>query len=91
MDGELSYPSLNLIAGTKSQNNTAAAIGSATCSEVLIQNDPSSLVNLLVGDVTSQPVVLTPGQHIVLPVSNLNLVYAKSASSTATLNYLYRR
>ena len=56
--------------------------------EVLIQNDPAGGANMLVGNATSQYIVLTPGQAISLPVVSLTLVWVKMATATGTANWL---
>jgi hypothetical protein len=82
----------NPIAGTLSATTSAALLGSNTqCIAVLVQNDPGSTPNVLVGDSTNQYVALQPGQCITIPCSNVNQVYVKSASSTATVNWLATR
>lgn len=84
-------PSSVLYAGTLSTSGTAAAIAaSQAISEVVIQNDPDNTDDILVGNSTAQTIQIKPGNAIVLPVSNLALVYAKSVSGTPTLNYLGR-
>lgn len=54
--------------------------------EVLVQNDPGSANNAFVGGPNGQTIVLTAGNHIIIPANNLNIVYVRSAS--ATVNYL---
>lgn len=77
--------------GTKALTTVAAAIAaSQAVREVLIQNDPDNTIDIFVGNATSQSIQLKPGQSIVIPVSNLATVFAKSASGTPTLNYLGR-
>ena len=74
--------------GQMSANTTAAALGSQSCSSVLVQNDPGNTVNVYIGNATNQTIQLTPGQSITIPCSNISLVYAKAASSTANVNWL---
>lgn len=71
-------------AGTKSLTTTAAAALSASqaCKQVLVQNLPANTVDVLIGDSSSQTIRLRPGDSIVLPVSNVNLIYGANASST---------
>lgn len=76
-------------AGQLAATNVAAAIGaSATTTLVLIQSDPGNTPDVLVGDSSNQYIRLTPGQSVVLPVTNIALVYAKTASSTGNVNWL---
>jgi len=83
--------SAGIAAGTKVCTTTASAVAAdQPCVEVLCQADPANTVNVLIGDAALQPIALTPGASIIVPVSNVNLIYAKSASLTATLNWLGR-
>ena len=75
--------------GQLSATATAAALATnQPCISVLIQNDPGSSVNVLIGNATNQYVQLKPGQSVTIPCSNANLIYAKTASSTANVNWL---
>lgn len=75
-----------LAAGTLSATTTAAQLSSnQACKEVLVQNDPDNTVDVLIGPSGSQPIQLVPGQAVALPVSNVNLVYGKTVSSTGTI------
>ena len=78
----------NPVAGTLSATTTAAALGSQVCSAVLVQNDPGSSNNLLIGDSTNQYFSLKAGQACTIPCSNVSKVYAKTASGTATANWI---
>jgi hypothetical protein len=69
---------------------TPTALASQACNEALVQNDPASSVDVLIGNSSNQYIDLAPGDSISLAVSNANLVYHKSVSSTATLNVLAR-
>ncbi len=75
-------------AGQLAATTTAAALGSQPCTAVLIQADPGNSQNVLVGDSTNQYVVVQAGRSLVVPCSNVNLVYAKSVSGTQTVNWL---
>lgn len=80
-----------LYAGTLSTSTVAAALAaSQKTREVLVQNDPDNTVDIFVGSSSAQPIQLKPGDSLVVPVSNLALLYAKSASGTPVLNYLGR-
>lgn len=84
-------PSDTLYAGTSTLSTSAAAIGSSqACTAVLVQSDPTNTVDMVMGNASTQPIRLVPGQTILIPVTNINLVYAKSISSTPTLNWLAR-
>lgn len=70
---------------------TAVQLGAGTLPaihEVLVQNDPGNAGNMLVGNVTNQYMVLTPGQAVSLPVVSLTMVYVKMVSGTGTANWL---
>ena len=58
--------------------------------EILIQSSPSNAVNVLVGTVQGQYLVLTPGQGITVPIISPSLIYVAAASSTVTVNWLAR-
>lgn len=84
-------PSVVLYGGTLAATTTAAAVGSdQRISEILVQNDPNNGVDILVGGSATQPIRLQPGQTLVLPVGNVNVVYAKTVSGTGTVNWLGR-
>jgi len=61
---------------------------STACSTVLIQNDPASAHNLLVGDATNQPLVIVAGASLSFSVLNANLLYYKASTGTVTVNVL---
>jgi hypothetical protein len=48
-------------AGTQSANTTPAALANNPCISALVQNDPGSANNLLVGDSNSQTIALQAG------------------------------
>lgn len=58
--------------------------------EVLVQSDPTSAVNIYIGNQTGQYVCLVPGQSITVPINNLNMLYAGTdvAGGVATLNWI---
>ena len=91
----MAYTSGRLFAGEKTGiSDTAVQISTTDAQhirEVLIQSDPDNSVNILVGNSTSQEVVLTPGQSITLPVISLAIVWVKAASAgNETVNYIAR-
>jgi hypothetical protein len=83
--GSLSLPT----GGQYACTNTGAAIASSqACSEVLLQADPGNTVNIAVGGTGGQFLIMTPGSVMTIPVSNVNVIYAKYVTSgTANLNY----
>jgi len=55
---------------------------------VVLQNDPSSAQNILLGDVTNQYIKLEAGKSIALTVEDVSRFYVKTAAATATLNIM---
>lgn len=88
----MAYTSGRLFAGTTAVTTVAAPISTSSSNmrEAIIQSDPTNTTNVLVGNATSQTVILTPGQAITIPVISLSLVYVKMASLTGTVNWLAR-
>lgn len=78
-----------LICGTTALTTVAAQITATVgqAGQVVFQSDPSNAVNILIGSSTSQPIVLTAGNSIGVAMNSLANWYAKSASSTATINW----
>lgn len=78
-----------LYAGTVSVGTTASALAaSQDITKVVVQNDPISTNDLLVGNATVQPIKLVPGASIEIEVNDLSKVYVKAATGTVTANYL---
>jgi hypothetical protein len=82
----------NMITGTINVTFPAQAIFQTQrrILEVLVQNDPDSTVNAMVGNEFGQYVVLIPGASIVIPISDLNKVHVGTGAGggTATINYI---
>jgi hypothetical protein len=78
----------NPLSGTLAVTTTPAALGSRPCVAVLVQNDPGSADNALIGDSTHQYFNLKPGQACTIPCSNISQLYAVTASGTATVNFI---
>lgn len=75
--------------GTKTATTTAAELATThSISRVLVQNDPASTVNVLVGNATSQSIKLVPGASMEIEIDDISKVFVKSASATATINYI---
>lgn len=88
---EVGGPSASVTAGTLAATTTAQALGSSTsASEVLVQNDPNNGSDILVGSSAAQPLRLQPGQTLAIPAANVNLLWVKTASGTATVNWIAR-
>ncbi len=69
---------------------TAGPISSTLCNSAILQNGDATN-NLLIGDATSQPFVVTPGNSLSVEVYNLAEIYLKSSSATVVANILYTR
>ena len=67
----------------------AIATVGVPCNSVIVQNSNSSTPIVLLGDVNGQFYELTPGQAVQVPCNNLNQLYVKAASSTATVNLIW--
>ena len=80
-----------LTAGTNTTSVTAEALRATLVAwECLVQNDPDSTTDLLVGDATSATIQLSPGQSITIPVQDAATIYIDAVSGTPTANYLCR-
>lgn len=83
--------SATLYAGTFATSGSAAVIASTQAvREVMVQNDPDSTADMLIGNASAQTIQLKPGWSVVIPVADLATVYAKSVSGTPGGNYLGR-
>ena len=76
----------NPVSGTLSATTSAAALGSQVCSAVLVQNDPGSSVNLLIGDATHQYFSLKAGQACTIPCGNVSQHSLKECHSLSASN-----
>ena len=78
-------------AGTLTTSTTAAALGaSQSCSEILVQSDPSNTTNVKVGNSAAQTIVITPGASMSISVVNVADIYAVAVSGTPQINWLAR-
>jgi hypothetical protein len=82
----------NPFTGQLTATTSPQALGAQTsangCSQVIVQNDPGSSVNVLVGNSSNQYFSLKPGVSIAIPCSSIGLIYVTAASSTATVNWI---
>lgn len=77
------------IAGSLAVTVAAARLSTnQVCKGVTVQADPDNASDVLVGDNNAQTVQLTPGQMVFLAVSNVNLLYGRTASGTGYINWL---
>lgn len=83
-------PSDALVSGTIAATGTAAELDDDQAVRwVIITNTGGDEdENLLVGNDTAQVFPVAPGQSLRLEVANLNLVYAKAASESASGAYI---
>lgn len=88
MNALLDSAPTTLFDGTQAGAASAAPLNggvSRPCKYVLVQNSPSSAGNLLVGNATSQSVILTPGASEEIWINDVAKVYVKLASAAAAL------
>lgn len=81
-------PSSSIVCLVVGLTDSAVNLGAQACTSVLVQADPDNAVDVFVGSDSVQAIQLAPGASITIPVSNTNLVYAKTATGTANLNVL---
>jgi hypothetical protein len=89
----MAYTSGRLFAGQVTGITTASSAVSTTehnCREVIIQSSPDNTTDMFIGDVSSQYLVISPGQSITIPIVSLSLIYVRMESGTGILNYLTR-
>lgn len=78
-------------AGTNTLSTAPEALrASLVAWECLVQNDPDNTVDMLVGSAAAQPIQLSPGQSITLPIQDAASIWLVAASATPTANYLCR-
>lgn len=73
---------------TQALSTTAAALANHPCRFVTITNNDAS-ISMLLGNSASQSLTLKPATSITFPINNTNKIYAKSASGTPTLSYMW--
>ena len=79
-------PSSVLAGQDASVTTSAATLPDITGKGFLIQADPTNTDTILLGDSSNQYLKLGPGDVVPIHISNTNLIYAKSASGTQTVN-----
>lgn len=77
-----------LTSGTTAITSTPAALPNHAGKAVAIRNDPTSTETVYVGDASGQQWPLVPGEPLSMDISNLNALYAKTLSGTATLIWM---
>ncbi len=79
-----------LRSGTLTATTTPQALASRHehIMEVIVQNDPDSSNAVFVGDTRYQHYQLAAGSNVTVKVNDLSIVYVKTASGTATVNWL---
>jgi hypothetical protein len=91
--GNVQLPgSSTVYCGQKTDVGTIAAAigGSQACREVLVQADVNNTVDVYIGNDTTQSICLKPGVALTIPTDNVNKIYCKTNSGTATINWLAR-
>lgn len=73
----------------KSLTTSPSQLSDQECTAVFLQADPANSTNVLVGGVSVQVIVLTPGTSLTATILNTNAFYAKMASGTGNLNIMY--
>jgi hypothetical protein len=77
-----------VLAGTVAVTTSAAAIAASTTStRVTLRSDVNNTQDILLGNSASQPYVMSPGDAIDVDVDNLNKIYVRTGTGTATLYY----
>lgn len=71
-------------------DDTGVQLPDLPIGEVIIQNDQDSGQDIYIGNDTDQELRLKPGEWISARITNLNLIYAKTTTGTATLRYFAR-
>jgi hypothetical protein len=74
--------------GTQALSVTAIQLPAQPCLEVAITNNDASIAMLIGWNATTQSFTLPATQTVVIQATNLNQLYAKSASGTPTLSYI---
>src|SRR4051812_10441512 len=64
-----------LLDGTLTATTAAQALPTNACVEVTVANDPTSTVDIYVGNATSQSMRLSPGQGVTASVINTSVLY----------------
>jgi hypothetical protein len=58
------------------------------CFQILIQCDPASAANAIVGNATGQYIALRPGESLTLPIGDPSDVYIQGDVGIATVNWM---
>lgn len=88
----LNWLATNATGGAVQHLGTSAQqLASSACAEVIVHNDITSPANVLIGGADSQHIVLSPGAHRHVQVSNANLLYVAAASGSTSTVYWQAR
>lgn len=74
--------------GTQALSTTPVQLPAQPCLEVSIANNDASIVVLIGWSAATQAYSIAAGGSVVVQATNLNQLYAKSASGTPTLSYI---
>jgi len=81
-------PVIGLSAGTLVVSTEGSALTATPCTEALLQADPSNTATVFLGTSAAQPLKLSAGLTVTVPVSNLANLTAKTSAGSATVNWL---
>jgi hypothetical protein len=81
-------PATGVLAGTTALSTTALQLPAHAGRGILLFNDATAGIAISIGDATTQPIKLLPGDSWSADIANLNLLYAKAASGTPALAWL---
>lgn len=74
--------------GTQALSTNAVQLPAQPCIEVALSNPDAAIAMSIGWSATTQTFVLPPGSTVVIQATNLNQLWAKSASATPTLTYI---
>ena len=74
--------------GTQALSTTAVQLPAQPCLEVALTNNDASIAMLIGWTSSKQSFTLPATQTVVVQATNLNQLWAKSASGTPTLSYI---
>jgi hypothetical protein len=76
------------VSGTQALSTTAVQLPNQSCNWASIRNNDAAIAVLIGWTSATQSYTIPAGQHAQVKVTNLNQLWAKSASGTPTLSYL---
>ncbi len=80
-----------LVAGTNTLSTVAETLrATLVVWECTIQNDPDNTIDIFIGDSSSQPIQVLPGESMTIPIQDAATIFVVAASGTPTINFLCR-